>query len=83
MNLKKFLFFSRLLLTFGEGGFGLAVEHDVDPGERHVSEESGHEAGEEGRGAFSLAHAAQSPHHTPVTVPATLKHKDTSFSSRT
>lgn len=64
-------------LTFWQRGLALAVEHDVDPREGNVSEQRGHKAREQSCRTFSLTHRAQSPDHTPVTVPATLKHKNT------
>lgn len=61
------------LRTLWQRRFGLAVKHEVDPRERDVSEESGHQAGEQSCRTFSLTHAAQSPTHAHVTVPATLE----------
>lgn len=64
-------------VTFWQRGLGLAVEHDVDAGEGDVSQQSGHEAGEQSSRTLSLTHAAQSPRHAPVAVPAALAHTST------
>lgn len=68
---------SSCTLTFRQQGLGLAVEHDVDPREWNISEESGHQAREQSCRTLSPTHTAQSPNHTPIVVPATLKHKHT------
>ena len=64
--------------TFGQQGLSLTVKHDVDPRERNISEESGHQTGEQSCRAFSLNHTAQGPTYAYITVPATLQHKKTS-----
>lgn len=62
-------------LTLRQRGLGLAVEHDVDPRERNVPEQGGHEAGEQSGGAFAPTHAAQRAAHAHVAVPAALEHR--------
>lgn len=62
-------------LTLRQRSLGLAVKHDVDAGERSVSEKRGGEPREQCPDPLGLIHAPQSAGDTCIVVEATLKHK--------
>lgn len=65
----------RVALTLRQRLLGLAVEHDVDAGERSISEQRGSQPREQSPDSLRLIHTPQSSCHTHIVVTATLQQR--------